>query len=165
MTFIGGNFTRSMIDYVEEKITKLNKYTATADAVVSYSSLKDDKFKVEISLKNQIRATSVGIDFYALIGDVVNKLELQIKRFKSTATFKKEKHHGILVSDDADFEAEDDLIEKEKVVILDEISSDEAIDEMELLGHNFYVYRDIDRKATCIVYKRADGTYGLMETR
>ena len=160
MTFIGG-FTKAMIDYSEEKISKLSKYTKTADAVVSYSSLKDDKFKVEVSLNNQIRATAVGVDFYALIGDVVNKLELQIKRFKSTATFK-EKHHGILASD---FEAEDDLIEKEKVVILDEISSDEAIDEMELLGHTFYVYRDIDRKATCIVYKRADGTYGLMETR
>lgn len=164
MTFIGGNFTKAMIDYSEEKIEKLSKYTKTGDAVVCYSALKDDKFKVEISLNNQIRATAVGVDFYALIGDVVNKLELQIKRFKSTATFK-EKHHGILVSDDADSEVEDDLIEKEKVVILDEISSDEAIDEMELLGHNFYVYRDIDRKAVCIVYKRADGTYGLMETR
>lgn len=163
MTFIGGNFTKAMIDYSEEKIEKLSKYTKTGDAVVCYSALKDDKFKVEISLNNQIRATAVGVDFYALIGDVVNKLELQIKRFKSTATFK-EKHHGILVSDDADSEVED-LIEKEKVVILDEISSDEAIDEMELLGHNFYVYRDIDRKAVCIVYKRADGTYGLMETR
>lgn len=162
MTFIG-NFTKAMMDYSEEKISKLNKYTKTTDAVVSYSSLKDDKFKVEVSLNNQIRATAVGVDFYALIGDVINKLELQIKRFKSTATFK-EKHHGIIVSDDADSEVED-LIEKEKVVILDEISSDEAIDEMELLGHNFYVYRDIDRKAVCIVYKRADGTYGLMETR
>lgn len=163
MTFIGG-FTKAMIDYSQEKIEKLNKYTKTADAVVSYSSLKDDRFKVEVSLNNQIRATSIGIDFYALIGDVVNKLELQIKRFKSTATFK-QKRHGILVSDDVDSEIEDDLIEKEKVVILDEISSDEAIDEMELLGHNFYVYRDIDRKTICIVYKRADGAYGLMETR
>ena len=64
MTFLGG-FTKAMIDYSEEKISKLNKYTKTADAVVSYSSLKDDKLKVEISLNNQIRATAVGVDFYA----------------------------------------------------------------------------------------------------
>ena len=54
---------------------------------------------------------------------------------------------------------------KEKIVYMSKMSAEEAIMEMNLIGHNFYAYLDEDTKDVCVVYRRNDGAYGLIETR
>lgn len=160
-----GNFTDAMKAETIKKMNKLTRYVSLDNAVVSYKVTKDGMVKAEISIGSNIRASKIGEDFYEIIPEIVNKLETQIKHYKSTKLFNK-KHCGIIETQE---DEEDDVpfqITKEKVVIMTSESVEEAIDEMELLGHNFFVFRDIDRNdAPCIVYKRFDGTYGIMECR
>lgn len=160
-----GNFTGAMKDYAEEKLERLAKYTDVKKAVVTYKVLGEDSIKVEISLGDYVRASKMGRDYYALIIHVVEQLDGQIRRYRTSQIFNKRKA-GILEFEYDGDEADDNLIEKEKILIADSLSQDEAVEEMELLGHNFFIYRDIDRMENfCVVYKRADGSYGLIECK
>lgn len=166
MKFLG-NFTKSMKSYAKEKLEKLDKYVDISNAVITFKKFaKEENVKVEVSINNEIRASKIGADYYDLINDIVEKLCSQIRRYKSTEEFKS-KSYGI-----ADFlyEGEDpeylDDISKEKILIPTEITSKEAIEDMELLGHDFYIYKDIDRgNDVCVIYKRYDETYGIIDIR
>lgn len=158
-----GNFTTAMKDNATEKVMKLSKYINCENAIVAYKTTRDGLTKVEISIGNDVRASKTGEDFYELVPDVVDKLESQIKRYKSTKLYSK-RHCGI--ENLPDVEDTTDEITKEKTIVLDKETYDEAIDEMELLGHNFFIYKDVDRADNiCVIYKRFDGTYGVIECR
>lgn len=158
-----GDFTQSMKNFVKEKMERLSEYVDYKNTEVSYKALKDDTFKVEISIGSNIRATDTGYDFYEIVSEVIKKLESQIKKYRSSKTYKT-KNFDISAGDDIADCAYDE-ISKEKMIFLSDETSTEAIDEMELLGHSFYIYKDIDRKNICVVYKRYDGSYGLIECR
>lgn len=159
MKFVG-NFTTAMKEFAEAKLEKLNTFDIN-NATVTYKKIKDD-FKVEISLGSDIRASQSGEDFYTLVNQVVEKLEGQIRRYRTSTIFRKRHIHE---SED-NSEYEDNEISREKLVLLESLTVNEAIESMEALSHTFFVYKDIDRSEnTCIVYKREDGSYGVIETR
>ena len=100
----------------------------------------------------------------------VDKLESQIRRQKTKFLKKKKDYPGIVnfLEDDggADFAFEDepeDKITKRKQFALRPMTTEDAILQLEMLGHDFYVYLDSDTNAVCIIYKRNDGGYGLLE--
>ena len=160
------DITDAMKDYVKEKLSKLDKYTlddTTATVLVKIRNYSQ-KVEVTIPLKTlMLRAEDESQDFYSAVDLVVNKLERQIRKNKSK--LKKREKSGIkeFNIDDITDNSEDEVVIKRKKIELKPMNLDEAILQMELLGHNFYMYKDSDIGRIALVYKRNDGGYGVIE--
>lgn len=158
-----GNFTNAMKEYVEEKILKLNKLTDTDEVTVKLGKKNSkDIMRLEISC-NGVRSTSNGEDFYSLVNECIDKIITQVKRYKKTMSNKSRNSKINDYSVDVDETEYAKEIVREKFLNPEEITDDEAIEEMELLNHNFYIYYSVDRQRTCVIYKRSEpGTYGVI---
>lgn len=160
------DITDAMKDYVKDKLSKLDKYTledAKATVLVKIRNYSQ-KVEVTIPLKTLIlRAEEESQDFYSAVDLVVNKLERQIRKNKSK--IKKKEKTGIkeFNMDNIVEETNDEEVVKRKKIYIKPMSLDEAILQMELLGHNFYMYKDSDINSIALVYKRNDGGYGVIE--
>ena len=163
--------TDAMKDYADEKLEKLNKYlddseSVKANVVVKVQNYKQ-KVEVTIPLKNFIlRAEEVQDDFYAAIDTVVDKIERQIRKNKTKLQSKKVKDYKEIVFDyiEVEDEEEEDVIVKRKKIDVKPMSEEEAIIQMELLGHQFYLFKEAETLKPAVVYKRNDGQYGIIET-
>lgn len=166
--------TAALRDYAEKKISKLARYFTETPNTTVYVNLKvynDKRTKVEVTipLPNLVlRAEEVNEDMYAGIDLISDKLERQIRKHK-TKVNRKMRETGtkdIFVSDHSSNSKDEDKIEivRTKRFDLKPMDSEEAILQMNLLGHNFFVYTDAETNQTNIVYKRKDGKYGLIET-
>ena len=151
------NITEAMKKYAEEKLQKLNKYIEDSNEITGTILFKvygpKQKIEVTIPLKScTLRVEEEGADFYAIIDTSIDKLERQIK---------KNKIDFIL-----DFEPEEEnenKIIKRKQVELKPMDEEEAILQMELLGHDFYMFKNIETNKMSVVYKRKHGDYGVIE--
>lgn len=162
--------TDAMKDYIEEKLGKLDKYLKNSDdvRVTVIAKVKNHEQRVEITipLKTYIlRSEETKEDFYAAVDKAVDKLERQIRKNKTKMMSKQVK-----TSNDFDISAiESDKTEKTKVlkrktIEVKPMNEDEAILQMELLGHQFYMYKDSETGKPTVVYKRNDGNYGIIES-
>ncbi len=170
--------TEAIRNYVEKRISKLNKFfggSVTATAHVNLKVYPDKTAKVEVTIPLSfltLRAEETSPDLYASIDLVTDKLERQVRKFKTKINRKsREKGFGqIDIDSNAPAEpkpAEDDdnlKVVRTKRVSLKPMDSQEAILQMDMLGHNFFIFEDADTNGTSIVYKRRDGRYGLIET-
>ena len=161
------DITDSMKDYVKEKLSKLDKYLvdqkAKANILVKVHNYKQ-KVEVTIPLKTLIlRAEEEQEDFYAAVDLVINKLERQIRKNKAKLQKRDKTKTKEFNIDDVIPIEEDDKVVKHKKIDVKPMSSEEAILQMELLGHDFYVYKDSDTNNVCVLYKRKDGGYGIIE--
>jgi len=165
--------TDAMQDYAKEKLERLNKYLDNADSINASILVKVQNYKqkveVTIPLKSFIlRAEEVQDDFYAAIDIVVDKIERQIRKNKTKLQSKKVKDAREIVFDFVedyyDEDDENDVIVKRKKIEVKPMSEEEAIIQMELLGHQFYLYKDAETLKPALIYKRNDGHYGLIET-
>ena len=114
-----------------------------------------------------LRSEEENEDLYAAIDLVSDKLERQIRKNKTRLN---RNIKDSVKEFNFDFDIKDEEEAKEKVVKRKNIEmkpmdEEEAILEMELLGHSFFVYKDMDTKNICVLYKRKDGDYGLIETK
>ena len=170
ITMTGRNIdlTNGLKNQVTKKLTKLEKYFAPDTEVrVVLSTVKDlDKIEVTIPTKTGfIRAEEATDDFYASIDLVEEDIEKQIKKFKTKLIDKKQ---AALPFSDlfAEEEAEADeeiVIGRSKKFAVKPMDPEEACLQMEMLGHSFFVFLNADTEAVNVVYKRKDGTYGLIE--
>ncbi|MBQ8472149.1 MAG: ribosome-associated translation inhibitor RaiA [Bacilli bacterium] len=159
--------TDAMKDYVKEKLSKLDKYTldgnVKANVLVKVRNYTQ-KVEVTIPLKTLIlRAEEESEDFYSAVDLVINKLERQIRKNKTK--LKKKEKSGVKefnIDDIIDLSEEKEVVKRKKIDIKP-MSLDEAILQMELLGHNFYMYKDSETNSSALVYKRHDGGYGVIE--
>ncbi len=174
VNIVGKNVTvtEGIKDKVTKKLNGLTKYyiieeSDEAKVLIRTYPLKQ-KIEVTIPTKYSIlRAEVVADDLYEAIDLVVDKLEDQIRRQK-TRLQKKNKaslaeaflDYGLL---EDEMDVEDEVV-KTKSVVPQEMSLDEAIMNMELIGHDFYIYTDDETEKIAVVYKRNDGGYGLIET-
>ncbi|KAB7666048.1 ribosome hibernation-promoting factor, HPF/YfiA family [Bacillus sp. B1-b2] len=171
--------TPAIREYVEKKITKLERYfseTPDANVNVNLKTYNDKTSKVEVTIPMSqllLRAEEDHVDMYAAIDLITDKLERQIRKHK-TKVNRKHREKGNLsalfgtneTSTTAVDEEEQDLeIVRQKSFNLKPMDSEEAILQMDLLGHNFFVYTDAETNHTNIVYKRKDGKYGLIEAQ
>jgi putative sigma-54 modulation protein len=169
--------TPAIRDYVERKISKLERYfTEAPEAKVNvnlrFNQDKTSKVEVTIPLPNLVlRAEETNVDMYAGIDLISDKLERQIRKHK-TKVNRKFREKGdfpvtFATSENTDVveQDEDDLeLVRTKRFDLKPMDSEEAILQMNLLGHNFYVFNNSETNRTNVVYKRKDGRYGLIET-
>mgnify|MGYP003305107571 CR=1 FL=1 len=164
--------TDAINDYIENKIGKLDKYLENPNEVTATVSVrvkgKDQTVEVTIPVKRYIlRAEDTHNDLYAAIDLVSDKLERQIRKNKTR--IKKKSNKG-LEDFTIDFKVEKDeeengKIVKTKIIETKPMSAEEAILQMNLLGHSFYVFTNEETNDINIVYRRKDNDYGLMETK
>ena len=160
--------TDSMRNYVSEKLGKLDKYISL-DGVRASVLVKvrnySQKVEVTIPLKTLIlRAEAEEQDFYSAVDMVINKLERQIRKNKTKLQKREKKGLKELNVDEAIEIPEEKEVVKRKKIDLKLMSSEEAILQMDLLGHNFFLYKDEETDMTAVIYKRKDGGYGIIES-
>ena len=165
----GISITDAMREKIEKKLSFLEKYFLINEDTVAKVYVKpngnDLKVEVTIPVKNNIilRAEVVHNDFYSAIDLVIDKLEDQIRRQKTRLNRKHKQ--GLAENFQAEVDEEEDIPVRTKTIFADEMSLDEAIMEMELLSHDFFIYNDIDSNEISVVYRRNDGQYGLIEVK
>ena len=153
---------------VEKKIGKLEHFfTPDTEVIVALSAQKDrQKIEVTIPVKgNTIRAEESSTDMYVSI-DLVEVIERQIRRYRKKLIDKKQAALSFSQAfiDEEEDEQEDDIrIVKTKKFAIKPTIPEEACLQMEMLGHNFYVFLNSDTDQVNVVYKRKNGTYGLIE--
>ncbi|WP_079506695.1 ribosome hibernation-promoting factor, HPF/YfiA family [Mesobacillus jeotgali] len=169
--------TPAIREYVEKKIAKLDRYfteSPNANVNVNLKVYQDKKSKVEITIPMKdlvLRAEEVHEDMYAAIDLITDKLERQIRKHKTKVNRKfreKEslKDYAPIFTEVENVEEDDDLeVVRTKSFDLKPMDSEEAILQMNMLGHSFYVFTNAETNQTNVVYKRNDGRYGLIEAQ
>jgi len=167
--------TDAMKDYAEEKLSKLDKYLGNSSDVRANVIVKvrnhQNKVEITIPLKSFIlRSEETQEDFYAAVDKAIDVLERQVRKNKTrlmaVRQAKKQVQDFLIdsIEYDEEDEKEDNKIVKRKTIEVKPMSEEEAILQMELLGHQFYMFKDSETDKPAVVYKRNDGNYGLIES-
>jgi len=166
--------TDALREYVEKRLTKLNRYIEEkSSANVNLRTYKSDNSgKVEVTIVLPyvvLRAEDTNPDLYAAVDAVSEKLERQIRKYK-TKINRKSRETGFKGIDSNDeipaSEVDDDALQivRTKQVDLKPMSPEEAALQMDLLEHSFFIFKDAETNTDSVIYKRQDGKYGLLET-
>lgn len=163
--------TEGIRSAVEEKIGKLDKYFAGETRVDVTLSVNKNEQKVEVTIPVKgriIRAEEISDDMYVSIDMVEETIERQLVKYKNKIIDKKKsiKESFTETYIEADYEDEDEdqiKIKKTKRFGIKPMDPEEACVEMELLGHNFFVFLNAETEEVNVVYKRKGNTYGLIE--
>jgi ribosomal subunit interface protein len=167
--------TAAIRNYVQKKLSKLEKYFKDTSASTAHVNLKvysDKTAKVEVTIPLPylaLRAEETSPDMYASVDLVTDKLERQIRKYK-TKINRKSRERGFKgleiaaepTEKDAKPEKKFDVV-RTKRFSLKPMDSEEAILQMDMLGHDFFIYQDAETNGINIVYRRRDGRYGLIE--
>lgn len=170
-TIIGRNLevTNSLKECITEKLGKLERYFTSDTEVFVTLSVEKDRQKVEVTIPvkgNIIRSEQTSSDMYVSIDLVEEVIERQLRKYKNKliarnqagSNFRKE-----FLDKQEMIEAEDVRIIRTKQIELKPMYPEDACIQMELLGHNFYMFRNAETEEICVVYKRKGGTYGMIE--
>ncbi|MCM3663579.1 ribosome-associated translation inhibitor RaiA [Mesobacillus subterraneus] len=169
--------TPAIREYVEKKVAKLERYfteSPNANVNVNLKVYQDKKSKVEITIPMKdlvLRAEELHDDMYAAIDLITDKLERQIRKHKTKVNRKFREKDSLkdfapIFTEVEQVEDEDDLeVVRTKSFDLKPMDSEEAILQMNMLGHSFYVFTNAETNQTNVVYKRNDGRYGLIEAQ
>ncbi|MGB9767333.1 MULTISPECIES: ribosome hibernation-promoting factor, HPF/YfiA family [Dictyoglomus] len=164
------NITENLQEYAERKLSKLSRFfdnIENIEVVFSEEDWRDGskRHRVEVTLKANgkiIKASEANQDFRSSVDLVVDKLEAQLKKLKEKLVDKgrrTESIRGILIEETKEEKPE---VVKVKRFLLKPMDLEEAILQMELLGHDFFIFRDAETDKIEVVYKRKDGKYGLI---
>ena len=167
--------TEALRDYVENKLSKIEKYfnqDQELNARVNLKIYRGKTAKVEVTIPTGsviLRAEDISQDMYGSIDLVVDKIERQIRKNKT----KIERKNRNKVSTSQLFTAalveELDVVQpkvvRSKQIDLKPMDLEEAILQMDLLGHDFFIYVDVEDQATNVIYRREDGEIGLLEVK
>ncbi len=173
--------TSALKDYAEKKISKLDRYfdsPPVSEVRVNMRVHNNDQV-IEVTIPMQgllLRAEESNPDMYAAIDSVVSKLERQTKKYKTKVNRKSRQtskeaqinaFNSMAATSVAVKEEEKDSafeVVRNKRFNLKPMDAEEAILQMNMLGHNFFVFTNAETNETSVVYKRKDGKYGLIDT-
>ena len=153
---------------IEEKIGKLERYFNPDTEVIVTLSVQKDKQKIEVTIPvkgNIIRAEESSSDMYVSIDLVEEIIERQIKKYRRKLIDKKQAAQSfseLFINEEYEDDNEVKIV-KTKRFGMKPMDPEEACVQMELLGHNFYVFLNADTEEVNVVYKRKGTTYGLIE--
>ncbi len=163
--------TEAIKEYIEEKLGKLNKYfdeSSEVDVIVRVRVRAQEQI-IEVTVPTKLftlRAEEANQDLYTAIDLVQKKLEAQIKKNKSKlASRYKDKKGFVIAREDFKVVEEDSQIARRKEIEFKPMDEEEAILQMELTEHDFFVFKNAKEKCVSVVYKRKDGKYGLINAR
>jgi len=153
---------------VEEKIGKLEKYFTPDTEVHVTLSVEKERHKIEVTIPVRgtiIRSEQVSNDMYISIDLVEEIIERQLKKYKTKITDKEQAAESFRKEYiDREYQDEEEVqIVRTKQFDMKPLYPEDACVQMELLGHNFYVFRNAETDQVNVVYKRKGNTYGLIE--
>jgi putative sigma-54 modulation protein len=164
--------TPALKEMVEKKISKLEKYFGPNVEARATLSVQKNRQRVEVTIPFNgviLRGEEVTDDMYKSIDLVEEKLVRQIRKQRTKLSRKNNSgslrypEFNSLEFKNEDTDEDTSRIVKTKSFNVKPMSADEAVLQMELLGHSFFVYQDADTNNVSVVYKRKDGNYGLIE--
>ena len=163
--------TSSIKKYVKEKLSRLEKYfenSSNIDAHVLVRARNGEQV-IEVTIPTSrytLRAEEKNSDLYAAIDLVVDVLERQIRKNKTKLNKRREEAHefAFIPEDEEEYE-DDNMIVKRKMVSAKPMSEDEAILQMELLDHDFFMFKNEDEDCFSVLYRRKDGNYGIISSK
>lgn len=159
--------TDALKDYVQKRIGKLEKYLGILQEAQVTLVVEKNDHRVEVTIPVNgmiIRGEESSGDMYASIDLVFEKLEKQVNKYRGKIS---KKLRGLNVADAAALGAGEKLVEDEVVktkrFAVKPMPVEEAIMQMNMLGHSFYVFSNAETEDVNVVYRRKDGKYGLIE--
>jgi putative sigma-54 modulation protein len=171
-------------EYVEKKVGKLDRYLPQAhetrvELAHNASRAASDRYTAQITIWSNghiLRAEESTNDIFASIDASADKMYRQIQRFKgrryhgkrrASAAANAEAERAAIRVEEAEAVEEEEVqtIIRRKEFLLQPMNEEEAIAQMEMLGHDFYVYFDANAKNINVLYRRKDGHYGLLQPR
>ncbi|WP_314450349.1 ribosome hibernation-promoting factor, HPF/YfiA family [uncultured Streptococcus sp.] len=167
--------TDALRDYVVSKLEKIEKYFQAEqelDARVNLKVYREKTAKVEVTIplgSITLRAEDISQDMYGSIDLVTDKIERQIRKNKTKIERKNRNKVATsqLFIDSFAEEAEKvpSKVVRSKHIDLKPMDLEEAILQMDLLGHDFFIYSDVEDSSTNVIYRREDGDIGLLEVK
>lgn len=153
--------------YIEEKIGKLDRYFTNPEELKAFIVIRarNNKEIIEVTVptpKFTLRAEESHDDLYAATDLVSDKLERQLRKNKTKL---RKRFKNVLQAElnvEEDVEENNSTIVKRKLVELIPMDEEEAILQMELLDHDFYLFKDVNSNKVTVLYKRKDGLYGTI---
>ncbi len=163
------NASNHLKETIEKKLEKLGKYFSDDIVANIMLTMENNKQKVEATINARgmiFRAEDVSTEAYECIDKVIDKLSSQMSRFKSKLQKKYKDNKEFVFSEvpECDEEPEEIKVVKKKKFELLPMSVEEAIIQMELLGHSFFVFLNVETDSVNVVYERKNKGYGLLET-
>lgn len=160
--------TNALRERVEKKLSKFEKYFNPDTEANATLTVEKNRHIIEVTIPFNgviLRGEEATEDMYASIDKVVEKLEKQIAKYKTK--LEKKIKDGSVRFENLSYEQEEDETEpkivKTKRFAMKPMPVEEAVLQMELLGHNFFMFYNADTEEVNVVYKRKDGNYGLIE--
>lgn len=160
--------TPALKEYVEKKITKITRQFKTVGDISAVLKVEKGNHIVEITVPASgilIRAQETTKDMYSSIDLVVEKIERQVHKYKTRLAKRKYSNfvEPVPVTEVEAAPDEEFKIIKNKKFLMNPMTAEEAILQMNLLDHDFFVYFDPDYGGVNVVYRRKDGNYGLLQ--
>lgn len=172
--------TDYMREYVTKKVGRLERYLpqigeVRADLNQNMTRSADDRFTAQITIwaNGQIlRAEESTSDIFASVDATVDKISSQIRRFKGRrfdnkrraahAATREVEMVETAVAEQVEAEEEPGYIIRRKQFLVEPMEEEEALEQMELLGHDFFVFYNPHTSSVNVIYRRKDGNYGLL---
>lgn len=167
------SITEAIREQINAKLNKLNKYFKSPETINAVVTIKVNNLsqKIEITILTQqftIRAEESSEDLYVSLDLIIDKLERQIRKNKTRI---KNKYKNTDTLDlNLNYETENEETTESKIVKIKNIDSkpmdeEEAILQSELLGHDFFAFKNSNEECISILYKRKDGNYGIINVK
>lgn len=163
--------TPSIKSYIENKLGKLDKYFESSDEITAkvVARVRGLDQIVEVTIPTKlatIRSEEYNPDLYAAIDLVVDKLERQIRKSKTRIRHKERIiDYGFIDFEVPEAEKDENKIVKRKTIDNKPMSEEEAILQMNLVDHDFFVFDNSDTHTISVIYKRKDGNYGILDLK
>lgn len=161
--------TDSLRAYINKKIIKLDKYLrddAEVQVRLSQESKARNSAEITITLGSAIlRAEEVGVDLYACFDKTMDKIVRQIRRHRTKLERRLKVSAADIAADIEPDQRDDEAPELVRVkhFAVKPMSVEDAIAQMDMLGHSFFLFLDAETETNCVVYRRQDGNYGLLQ--
>ena len=161
--------TSSLKEAVEQKLGKLERYFTPETEIIVTLSVEKERQKIEVTIPvkgNIIRSEQESNDMYVSIDLVEEIIERQLRKYKNKLIAKHQDGHDFrpeFIEEDNELDTEDVKIVRTKRFGFKPMFPEDACVQMELLGHSFYVFSNAETDEVNVVYKRKDGSYGLIE--
>ena len=163
--------TESIKKYVKEKLARLDRYFEDASKIDAHVLVRarNGEQVIEVTIptaRYTLRAEEKNSDLYADIDLVIDVLERQIRKNKTKLNKRKEeiKDFAFIPEEEEEY-IDDNQIVKRKTIVSKPMSEEEAILQMELLDHDFFVFKNADEDCFSVLYRRKDGNYGIIYSK
>jgi len=166
----GFSATDAVEDYVEKKVSKLEKVMPEGDHVHTEVKIERENkdFRAELTVHIRgavVRTDEMTDDMYASLDNAVDAMEKKLEKYKNKRVVRHKTSARLLGEQDLEQEVEDDYedIVKTKRFFLRPMNLEEAKLQLEMLGHNFFVFKNADTDEINLIYRRQNKTMGLIE--